>query len=54
MAYATIAGIGHYVPAECLTNAELERRLGESIADWLVANVGGGVALAAALVRWTL
>jgi len=40
MAYATIAGIGHYVPAECVTNAELERRLGEPIADWLVAHVG--------------
>ena len=40
MAHATIAGIGHYVPATCLTNAELERRLGEPIADWLVANVG--------------
>jgi len=40
MAYATIAGIGHYVPAECVTNAELERRLGTPIHDWLVANVG--------------
>jgi len=40
MAFATIAGIGHYVPAECVTNAELERRLGEPFHDWLVANVG--------------
>lgn len=40
MAYATIAGLGHYVPAECVTNAELERRLGASFHDWLVTNVG--------------
>jgi 3-oxoacyl-[acyl-carrier-protein] synthase-3 len=40
MAYAEIAGIGHYVPAECVTNAELERRLGEPIHEWLVKNVG--------------
>jgi len=40
MAYATIAGIGHYVPAACVTNAELERRLGEPFHDWLVQNVG--------------
>jgi 3-oxoacyl-[acyl-carrier-protein] synthase-3 len=38
--YANIVGTGHYVPAQCVTNADLERRLGEPVHDWLVQNVG--------------
>ncbi|APR76043.1 3-oxoacyl-[acyl-carrier-protein] synthase, KASIII [Minicystis rosea] len=38
--YANIIGTGHYVPARCVTNAEIERRLGEPVHDWLVQNVG--------------
>lgn len=40
MRYANIVGTGHYVPARCVTNADLERRLGEPVHDWLVENVG--------------
>jgi 3-oxoacyl-[acyl-carrier-protein] synthase-3 len=40
MARAAIAGIGHDVPSECVTNAELERRLGAPLHDWLVENAG--------------
>lgn len=40
MRYATIAGTGHYVPARRLTNADVERRLGEPVHEWLVKNVG--------------
>jgi hypothetical protein len=40
MRYATIAGLGHYVPPACVTNAELERRLGEPFHDWLVKHAG--------------
>lgn len=40
MRYANIIGTGHYVPARCVTNAELEQRLGEPVHDWLVENVG--------------
>jgi 3-oxoacyl-[acyl-carrier-protein] synthase III len=38
--YATIAGVGHYVPEQCLTNADVEKRLGEPVHQWLVQNVG--------------
>lgn len=40
MRYARILSTGRYVPARCITNAELEERLGQQFHDWLVQNVG--------------
>jgi len=40
MRHAQIISTGSYVPERVLTNAEFERRLGEPVGDWLVANVG--------------
>jgi 3-oxoacyl-[acyl-carrier-protein] synthase-3 len=37
---ARILSTGRYVPARTVTNAELERRLGEPVDAWLVENVG--------------
>lgn len=38
--YAAVAGTGRYVPARCLTNGELEQKLGEPVDAWLRQNVG--------------
>lgn len=38
--YAEILGTGSYVPERVVTNAELERMLGEPLDEWLRANVG--------------
>jgi 3-oxoacyl-[acyl-carrier-protein] synthase-3 len=38
--YAVILGTGRYVPERRVTNAELERELGEPVDEWLVKNVG--------------
>jgi 3-oxoacyl-[acyl-carrier-protein] synthase-3 len=38
--YAQILSTGSYVPERCVTNAELEQRLGEPLNDWLIQNVG--------------
>ena len=40
MRHAQIISTGRYVPEQVMTNAEFERRLGEPVSDWLVANVG--------------
>src|SRR5688500_3675740 len=40
MRYASIVSTGRYVPARCITNSELEERLGEPVSEWLVQNVG--------------
>ncbi|MFN7135397.1 MAG: 3-oxoacyl-ACP synthase III family protein, partial [Myxococcales bacterium] len=40
MRHARILSTGRYVPAQCLTNAELEGRLGQPFHEWLVQNVG--------------
>ncbi len=37
---AQILSTGSYVPERVVTNAEMDRILGESTSDWLVANVG--------------
>lgn len=38
--YAQIAATGRYIPEKVLTNADLDRMLGQNVGDWLVANVG--------------
>ncbi len=38
--YAQIASTGRYVPQKVLTNAELDRMLGEPVDQWLIDNVG--------------
>lgn len=38
--HAAITGVGHYVPARVVTNAELEVRLGQPVDAWLRENVG--------------
>lgn len=38
--FAQILSTGSYVPDRVVTNAEIDELLGESTADWLVANVG--------------
>lgn len=40
MRYARILATGSYAPARVVTNAELERRLGEPVDAWLQENVG--------------
>ena len=40
MPFAKIISTGSDVPDRIVTNSELEDRLGEPVADWLVANVG--------------
>jgi 3-oxoacyl-[acyl-carrier-protein] synthase-3 len=40
MRYAEILSTGRYVPARTVTNAELERQLGEPVDEWLRENVG--------------
>lgn len=37
---AQILATGSYVPERVVTNEEIDRLMGESTADWLVANVG--------------
>ena len=38
--YAQILSTGSYVPERVITNAEMDRILGEPVSDWLVKNVG--------------
>src|SRR3990170_7662646 len=38
--YAQIASTGRYIPEKVITNADLDRMLGENVGDWLVENVG--------------
>ncbi|MCA9705077.1 MAG: ketoacyl-ACP synthase III [Myxococcales bacterium] len=38
--YAQILSTGRYIPERCLTNADLDRMLGEPVSQWLVDNVG--------------
>lgn len=38
--YAQILSTGRYIPARRLTNADLDRMLGEPVSQWLVDNVG--------------
>lgn len=38
--FAAIAGTGHYVPEKTLTNADIERIIGEPVDEWLRKNVG--------------
>lgn len=38
--YAAILATGRCVPPRCVTNAEIEERLGEPVGAWLEANVG--------------
>lgn len=38
--YAQIVSTGRYVPEKVLTNAELDRMLGEPVDQWLIENVG--------------
>ncbi|MCC7205724.1 MAG: ketoacyl-ACP synthase III, partial [Anaerolineae bacterium] len=38
--YAQIRSTGRYVPEKTLTNADLDRMLGEPVDQWLVDNVG--------------
>ncbi len=40
MRYARILSTGRYVPERCITNKELEARLGQEFDAWLVQNVG--------------
>lgn len=40
MRYAQIISTGSYVPKRVVTNAQLEQTLGESLSEWLTANVG--------------
>jgi 3-oxoacyl-[acyl-carrier-protein] synthase-3 len=40
MRYAQILSTGRYVPEKVITNADMDRILGESVGDWLVQNVG--------------
>jgi 3-oxoacyl-[acyl-carrier-protein] synthase-3 len=38
--HAQIASTGRYIPARVVTNADLDRLLGQNVGDWLVQNVG--------------
>lgn len=38
--FAQIAATGRYVPERVVTNADIEKRLGEPLDEWLVKNVG--------------
>jgi 3-oxoacyl-[acyl-carrier-protein] synthase-3 len=38
--YAQIASTGRHIPEKVITNADLDRMLGENVGDWLVENVG--------------
>lgn len=40
MNYAQIISTGRYIPEKIITNADLDKMLGENVGDWLVANVG--------------
>ncbi|MBI4788541.1 MAG: ketoacyl-ACP synthase III [Chloroflexi bacterium] len=40
MRYAQIASTGRYIPDKVITNADLDRMLGQNVGDWLVENVG--------------
>lgn len=40
MPYAQISATGRYIPGKVITNADLDRMLGENVGDWLVENVG--------------
>lgn len=40
MRYAQILTTGRYIPEKVVTNADLDALLGQSVGDWLVANVG--------------
>lgn len=40
MRYAQILSTGRYVPEKVITNAEMDRIVGEPVGDWLVQNVG--------------
>jgi 3-oxoacyl-[acyl-carrier-protein] synthase-3 len=38
--YGQIISTGRYIPEKIITNADLDKMLGENVGDWLVANVG--------------
>jgi len=38
--YAQIVSTGRYIPEKVITNANLDRMLGENVGDWLVEHVG--------------
>jgi len=38
--HAQIVSTGRYIPARIVTNADLDRLLGQNVGDWLVQNVG--------------
>jgi 3-oxoacyl-[acyl-carrier-protein] synthase-3 len=38
--YAQIVSTGRYIPAKMLTNADVGRRLGEDVDEWLIEHVG--------------
>lgn len=40
MSFAQIISTGRYIPEKIITNADLDRMLGENVGDWLIANVG--------------
>src|SRR5512142_1252666 len=40
MAYAQILSTGRYIPDKVITNADLDKMLGQNVGDWLVENVG--------------
>ena len=40
MRFAQIISTGRYIPEKIITNADLDKMLGENVGDWLVANVG--------------
>ncbi|MBM4458451.1 MAG: ketoacyl-ACP synthase III [Chloroflexi bacterium] len=40
MRHAQIVSTGRYIPARIVTNADLDRLLGQNVGDWLVQNVG--------------
>ncbi len=40
MRYAQIISTGRYIPERVITNADLDKMLGQSVGDWLVQNVG--------------
>ncbi|OGO40126.1 MAG: 3-ketoacyl-ACP synthase, partial [Chloroflexi bacterium RBG_16_56_8] len=40
MRYAQIVSTGRYIPDKVITNADLDKMLGQNVGDWLVENVG--------------
>ena len=40
MRYAQIVSTGRYIPEKVITNADLDKMLGQNVGDWLVENVG--------------